>query len=165
MTNFQLHVQAEVTRVNALHGPFANIYEAAGVLLEEIDEFKAEVWKKHKDRNPHSMSDELIQVAATIQTTVDSFNLIDCPRNLGSFTHRCDSRRKYHDLKISSVHHGYMLILAFFERFKSHVFADTVPNLDLFQPLFLSDLIDLEIIVELVATELKLVPLGDPTNA
>lgn len=46
---------------------YASAHEAFGVLLEEVEEFKAEVWLKQAKRDRHKMIRELVQVAAVAQ--------------------------------------------------------------------------------------------------
>lgn len=49
------------------HSPdFASAHEAFGVLLEEVEEFKACVWQKRAHRNKVEMIRELTQVAAVV---------------------------------------------------------------------------------------------------
>lgn len=44
--------------------PFNSAHEGYAVLLEEVDELKAEVWKNQKRRDYPAMRKECIQVAA-----------------------------------------------------------------------------------------------------
>ena len=57
-----LEVIREFNRASSLHPPFNSAHEGYAVLLEEVDELKAEVWKRHHD--PERMRKEAIQVAA-----------------------------------------------------------------------------------------------------
>lgn len=61
---FLTAVQEELIRATALHGPLNSAHEAYAVILEELDEFKAEVWKRTAARDPAKMREELIQIAA-----------------------------------------------------------------------------------------------------
>lgn len=54
----------ELARAQRLHPPIHSLHEGYAVILEELDEFRAEVWKKTDDRNAVAMRDELIQIAA-----------------------------------------------------------------------------------------------------
>lgn len=61
-------VAAEVDRAQRDHGrDYASDHEAFAVLLEEVEEVKAWVWKKRKDRDRKAMVKELVQVAAVAQ--------------------------------------------------------------------------------------------------
>lgn len=55
-------VRAEVERATSIHPPFADPYEAYAVLLEEVEEFQLEVFKKQAD--PTALRDEMVQVGA-----------------------------------------------------------------------------------------------------
>ena len=57
-------IDAEVSRAEDIHGQFNSTHEALGVLLEEFDELKAEVWKKAKNRDREKMIKEAKQVGA-----------------------------------------------------------------------------------------------------
>lgn len=54
----------ELRGVREHYGPFASCHEGVGVLWEEFDELKAEVWKKKMDRRKDLMYQEAVQVAA-----------------------------------------------------------------------------------------------------
>jgi NTP pyrophosphatase (non-canonical NTP hydrolase) len=64
MTELVRAVLAEAERGEAQHGGYASMHEAFAVLLEEVDELKAEVWKRAHDRNLAALQNEAIQVAA-----------------------------------------------------------------------------------------------------
>lgn len=57
-------VGREENRALAVYGDFASLHEAFAVLLEEVDEFKAEVWKKAGERDGLTIYCELVQIAA-----------------------------------------------------------------------------------------------------
>lgn len=57
-------VSNEVERAQSIYGPFASAHEGYAVLLEEVDELKAEVWKSPKKRDYDAMMTEACQVAA-----------------------------------------------------------------------------------------------------
>ena len=63
-----LHITVEVTeeynRATKGHAPFNTAHEGFAVLLEEVDELKAEVWKNKTKRDPEQMRREAVQVAA-----------------------------------------------------------------------------------------------------
>ena len=59
-------IAVEVAAAQASHVPMHSLHEGYAVILEEMDELKAEVWKnprKHPDRNNQARK-EAIQVAA-----------------------------------------------------------------------------------------------------
>lgn len=74
----------EVERAELIHAPLNSAHEAYAVILEELDEFKAEVWKKAKYRDIQAMQTELIQCAAMCARSLLNLNLyhpdedIDC---------------------------------------------------------------------------------------
>jgi hypothetical protein len=55
-------VSAELARASELHPRFHSAHEGYAVILEEMDELKAEVWKRHHDKD--LMRKEAVQVAA-----------------------------------------------------------------------------------------------------
>jgi hypothetical protein len=58
-------VQAEASRAKRDHGrDFASDHEAFAVLLEEVEEVKACVWRKRTERDRVAMAEELVQIAA-----------------------------------------------------------------------------------------------------
>ena len=62
----------EAMRATELYGPFASAHEALGVILEEFEELKAEIFKKEKDRSRTAMMLEAMQIAAVaIRFVVD----------------------------------------------------------------------------------------------
>ena len=64
VTAFLEAVRTEVDRAQAKHAPMNSAHEAYAVILEELDEFKAEVWKQTRNRDTAHMAMELIQIAA-----------------------------------------------------------------------------------------------------
>lgn len=55
----------ELKRARRMHPTTqSNLHEGYAVLLEEVDEFKAQVWKKDKDRDLENTLHELVSVAA-----------------------------------------------------------------------------------------------------
>jgi hypothetical protein len=57
-------IEAEVRRAQSMHGPMNSAHEAYSVILEELDEFKVEVFKKQSKRDLSAMRTELIHCAA-----------------------------------------------------------------------------------------------------
>lgn len=57
-------VQTELRRACVKHPPLHSLHEAFAVILEEVDEFKAEVWKQTSKRDVANMRQELVQIAA-----------------------------------------------------------------------------------------------------
>ena len=71
--NLAMEVAAEVKRAQSLFAPINGPHEGLGVIMEEFDEFKAEVYKynlgKNRDTRPQ-MRAELIQLAAMCLRTI-----------------------------------------------------------------------------------------------
>jgi hypothetical protein len=57
-------VEDEVRRIIVKNEKFNSAHEGYAILLEEVDELKAEVWKKKKTRDRDLMEGECKQVAA-----------------------------------------------------------------------------------------------------
>lgn len=57
-------VYEELKRASLKFSPFASAHEGYAVILEELDELKAEVWKNQKTRDVAKMRAEACQVAA-----------------------------------------------------------------------------------------------------
>jgi hypothetical protein len=57
-------VAAELSRATGKFGAFASAHEGYAVILEELDELKAEIWKNQKVRDVTKMRAEACQVAA-----------------------------------------------------------------------------------------------------
>ncbi len=68
-------VRAELHRAQTLFAPLNSAHEAYAVILEELDEFKAEVWKKPRVRDLAQMRVELIQVAAMAIRAIEDLSL------------------------------------------------------------------------------------------
>lgn len=57
-------IETEVARAMLLHAPQNSAHESYSVILEELQEFWAEVCKKRAERDERKMCEELIQTAA-----------------------------------------------------------------------------------------------------
>lgn len=77
MTPFIHHVALELMSARAKHEPIHSLHEGFAVLLEEVDEFKALVWRQTKDRDPAELLTELIQIAAMAERIAEDCGLID----------------------------------------------------------------------------------------
>ncbi len=91
---FMTLVDHEASRATAKHPPLNSHHEAYAVILEELDEYKAEVWKQTKDRDPAAMRTELVQLAAMCLRAAVDLNLMDAPyplyTNPALYTDRSD---------------------------------------------------------------------------
>jgi hypothetical protein len=81
MTPFLECVTTEVRRAQAKHAPIHSLHEAFAVILEEVEEFKAEVWKQTEARSPHALLVELIQIAAMCARTAHDLALLEQTRH------------------------------------------------------------------------------------
>ena len=57
-------VQEELDKALRKYQKMGSAHEGYAVVLEELDELKAEVWRKQSKRRPKAMRKEAIQVAA-----------------------------------------------------------------------------------------------------
>ena len=71
MTNFPDFVKNELERAREQNAPINSVHEGYGVILEEVDEFWAEVCKKKAERDPVNMFNELVQIAAMAQRVAE----------------------------------------------------------------------------------------------
>jgi hypothetical protein len=76
MSEFLKLVEEELTKARGQHAPLNSAHEAYAVILEELDEFKAEVWKKRALRDRANMLKELVQVAAMCARTAEDIGLL-----------------------------------------------------------------------------------------
>jgi hypothetical protein len=71
-------VRKELESARAAHPTnMHNMHEAYAVILEEMDELKAEIWKSPRKRDYRAMADEIIQVAAMCARAYEDCNLAD----------------------------------------------------------------------------------------
>ena len=59
-----VQVAIELDKALAQYPPFASAHEGYAILLEEVDELKAEVWLKPEKRSKERMRKEAVQIAA-----------------------------------------------------------------------------------------------------
>ena len=63
--------EAELAHARDKHPPLHSLHEAYAVILEEVEEFKAEVFKQTPARDHKSIVVELAQIAAMCQRTAE----------------------------------------------------------------------------------------------
>jgi len=68
-------VERELQAARAKHPPIHSAHEGYAIILEEVDELKAEVWKNGSARDPEQMRRELIQIAAMCARMADDLDL------------------------------------------------------------------------------------------
>lgn len=68
-------VEGELRAARAKHPPMHSAHEGYAIILEEVDELKAEVWKNGSARDPERMRAELIQIAAMCARMADDLHL------------------------------------------------------------------------------------------
>ena len=73
---FLSRVAAELSRARSKHAGINSAHEGYAVILEELDEFKRQVWLKREQRDPQEMLSELIQIAAMAARTAEDLSLI-----------------------------------------------------------------------------------------
>lgn len=71
MSVFADRVSSELLTAREGHPTINSLHEGYAVILEELDEFKAEVWKKSYQRNPLRIFEELVQIAAMAQRVAE----------------------------------------------------------------------------------------------
>lgn len=82
MKQFTEDMIEEWFRAEALYPSFHSMHEAYAVLLEEMDELWEEVRKRPLDRDPLSIYQELVQIAAMSLRTVTSLGKEERPYGL-----------------------------------------------------------------------------------
>jgi hypothetical protein len=70
-------VAVELASARRKHAPMASAHEAYAVILEELEEFKTEVFKRTAMRSCEGMLTELVQTAAMCQRAAEDLNLLD----------------------------------------------------------------------------------------
>jgi hypothetical protein len=64
LQTFTMQVADELAVAQSKHPALHSAHEGFAVILEEVDELKAEVWKRGSARDLEAMRRELVQVAA-----------------------------------------------------------------------------------------------------
>lgn len=75
--SFLKQVEHELSRARRKHPPLHSLHEAYAVLLEEVDEFKAQVWQQAAARDRQAMLLELVQIAAMAMRTALDCGLLE----------------------------------------------------------------------------------------
>jgi hypothetical protein len=70
-------VEQELTKACRKHPPLHSLHEAYGVILEEVDEFKEQVWKQNAARDSQEIVMELVQIAAMAMRTALDRGLLE----------------------------------------------------------------------------------------
>jgi hypothetical protein len=98
--NLSIEVRVELERAQSLFAPINGPHEGLGVIMEEFEEFKTEVYKynlgKNRDTRPQ-MRTELIQLAAMALRTIHDVIDLSEPRNtdLTKEPAKIDSRKGF----------------------------------------------------------------------
>lgn len=74
---FLRRVEHEVAAACCKYPPLHSLHEAYAVLLEEVDEFKEQVWQQSAARDPQAMLLELVQIAAMAMRTALDCGLLE----------------------------------------------------------------------------------------
>lgn len=64
-------VEEELKYARSTYQPFNSLHEAYAVILEEVKEFEAEVFRKPNDRHSKHILRELTQIAAMCQRAAE----------------------------------------------------------------------------------------------
>lgn len=74
LSPFLVAVAQECERARRKHPtPIRSLHEGFAIILEEMDELKAEVWQQQRDRR--ALSTELVQIAAMCQRMAEDCGL------------------------------------------------------------------------------------------
>lgn len=79
MSKFAELVAKEIAEAREKHPPINSLHEGYAVILEELDEFKAEVWKRGYQRSPLHILEELVQIAAMAERVCEDVVMADRP--------------------------------------------------------------------------------------
>lgn len=75
LSPFLAAVMREVERARSKHlTPIRSFHEGFAIILEEVDELKAEVWRQQKDRD--ALVVELVHIAAMCQRMAEDCELL-----------------------------------------------------------------------------------------
>lgn len=69
-------VEKELARARSKHSPQRSFHESYAIILEELEEFKMEVFKKEKNRDLKNCLAELVQIASAAQKAAEDLKLI-----------------------------------------------------------------------------------------
>lgn len=75
-SRFACLVEAELLIARSKHAKLNSAHEAYSVLLEELEEFKVEVFKKRQQRNSAMMLEELYQLGGALAHRAEDLGLI-----------------------------------------------------------------------------------------
>lgn len=75
-TSFARAVRIELDKARLYFPATHSLHEGYGIILEEVEEFWAEVKRKPSERNEADLLKELIQIAAMCQRTAEDLGLI-----------------------------------------------------------------------------------------
>lgn len=118
-------IEDEVTRASRMWPAMDNAYEGFGVLLEEVDEFKAHAWMNQKKRDLAAMRTETIQIAAMAVRFLHDIGHYGIPTATASAL-----RVAEHDTEVQnpihSAHEGYIRLLSRIEQMKRDLFMGSL---------------------------------------
>lgn len=76
-TKFTEVVEEELKNARQIYPAFNSLHEAYAVILEEVKEFEAEVFRKPQERQPERILRELAQISAMCQRATEDCLLKD----------------------------------------------------------------------------------------
>lgn len=77
MADFKALMSEKINRSREKHEPIHSAHESYAVILEELDEYKAWVWKRRSQRDKTEMLKELVDVAAACQRAAEDLGLVE----------------------------------------------------------------------------------------
>jgi hypothetical protein len=84
--NFERLVEEELNRARRIYPPIHSLHEGYAVILEEVKELEAEVFKKPFERDLEQVLIELAQIAAMCMRTAEDCRLLNINELAGSNT-------------------------------------------------------------------------------